>query len=239
MPDPLTVAACQPHVADDLTRNVATHVEAVRRAGARLVVFPELSLTGYDLAADAVDPGDPLLVPLVEACAAVGAVALVGAPARTDGVETIAALRVDEGGVAVAYRKQHLGRAEQERFTPGPAPVAIDVDGHRVALGICKDTGTAAHLRDVAVLRPDLYVAGLVHRPDELEEQRARAGRIARATGVPVVLASCAGPGGPAYPTTAGHSGVYAADGTALDEVGADPGAIARATLPGLGRSAG
>lgn len=241
VPDPLTVAACQPRVVGDLVADIEAHVEVLRRVGARLVAFPELSLTGYDLAADPVDPVDSRLAPLVEACAAVGAVALVGAPVRGDaGVEQIATLRVDRDGVSVAYRKRHLGGAERARFEPGPAAAAtIEVDGRRVGLGICKDTGTATHLRDVAALRPDLYLAGLVHHAEELGEQRARAVRIARATGAPVVLASCAGPSGPTYPVTAGHSGVYAADGTTLDEVGASPGEIARAALVGLGRSGG
>ncbi|WP_123389874.1 carbon-nitrogen hydrolase family protein [Nocardioides aurantiacus] len=241
MLDPLTVAACQPPVAvRDVCANVATHAEAVRRAGARLVAFPELSLTGYDLEADPVDVDDPALLPLVEACAGVGTVALVGAPVRTAaGVEHVATLRVDADGVGVAYLKTHLGGAEARRFAPGPGAAVTVVDGHRVALGICRDTGVAAHVRDVAAVGPDLYVAGLVHQPDELDEQRARAVRIARATGAPVVFASCAGPGGPSYPATAGHSGVHAADGTVLDEVDAEPGAIARATLAGLGRGAG
>ena len=240
MPGPLRVAACQPPVvAHDVAANVGAHVEAVRRAGARLVAFPELSLTGYDLDAEPVDPDDPVLLPLVEACAEVGAVALVGAPVRTQGSTHVATLRVDGGGASVAYRKSHLGGAEGVRFTPGPGALVIDLDGHRVGLGTCRDTGVAAHVRDVAALGIDLYVAGLVHHPEELPEQRARALRIARATGAPVVFASCAGPSGPSYPATAGHSGVYAADGTTLDEVDADPGQIARATLSGLGHRAG
>lgn len=45
MPDPLTVAACQPPVVvRNLAANVAAHVDGVRRAGARVVAFPELSL---------------------------------------------------------------------------------------------------------------------------------------------------------------------------------------------------
>ena len=89
----------------DLAANVAAHVEAVRRAGARLIAFPELSLTGYDLDADPVDVSDPALLPLVEACASVGAVALVGAPVRTAaGTEHVATLRVDADGVSACVR---------------------------------------------------------------------------------------------------------------------------------------
>ncbi|MFD9466696.1 nitrilase-related carbon-nitrogen hydrolase [Streptomyces sp. NPDC060027] len=55
MPEPLAVAVAQPRCASpDVAANAVLHAEAVRGAGARVVVFPELSLTGYDLAALAV-----------------------------------------------------------------------------------------------------------------------------------------------------------------------------------------
>jgi predicted amidohydrolase len=77
----LTVAAAQPRcVPKDVKCNALEHAALVLRADARLVVFPELSLTGYELDADPVSPGDPALAPLVAACAETESVALVGAP---------------------------------------------------------------------------------------------------------------------------------------------------------------
>ncbi|MFB6987174.1 nitrilase-related carbon-nitrogen hydrolase [Streptomyces sp. NPDC056178] len=62
---PLTVAVAQPGCTPlDIAANAAAHAEAVGRSGARLVVLPELSLTGYDLAAPAVSADDPRLRPL-------------------------------------------------------------------------------------------------------------------------------------------------------------------------------
>jgi predicted amidohydrolase len=56
MREALAVAAAQPPCASyDVAGNAAHHAAAVRAAGARVVVFPELSLTGYELAAR---PGD-------------------------------------------------------------------------------------------------------------------------------------------------------------------------------------
>jgi predicted amidohydrolase len=47
---PLSVAAAQPAcVGYDIAANAAAHAAAVRAAAARVVVFPELSLTGYEL----------------------------------------------------------------------------------------------------------------------------------------------------------------------------------------------
>lgn len=48
MREPLPIAVAQPLcVPYDVAANAAAHAAAVRSAGARVVVFPELSLTGY------------------------------------------------------------------------------------------------------------------------------------------------------------------------------------------------
>lgn len=228
----LTIAAAQPAcVASDVAGNARVHADAVRRAGVRLVVFPELSLTGYELDAEPVAATDPALAPLVHACAATGSVALAGAPvAGEQGRLFIAMLRIDGTGVGVAYRKTWLGGDEPGRFTRGDGPVVLEVDGWRLGLGICKDTGVFQHVAGIAALEVDAYVAGLVHHPEELPEQEARAVVIARACRAPVVFASFAGPTG-TYPQTAGCSAVWSPDGQVLAHAGTEPGGVARATL--------
>jgi predicted amidohydrolase len=90
---------CLPH---DVAANAVTHAATVRSARARLVVFPELSLTGYELDAPAVPVDDPRLTPIVEACAAAGSLALVGAPVQGDDARTyIAMLAIDGSGATV------------------------------------------------------------------------------------------------------------------------------------------
>jgi predicted amidohydrolase len=225
----LTVAAAQPRTAPkDIDANAREHARTIREANARLVVFPELSLTGYELDAPAVDPADPALRPILEACRATNTVAIAGAPAGGH----IAALRIDGDGAAVVYRKSFLGGDELTRFTPGPGAAAIELDGWRIGLGICKDTGVQEHIADTAALNVDLYVAGLVHLPEELSEQEARAQRITRACASYVAFASFAGPTGGGYDATAAHSAIYAPDGTKLADAGTAPGAIAHGRLP-------
>jgi predicted amidohydrolase len=230
---PLRVAAVQPRcTAGDVAANVLVHAAAVRAAQARLVVFPELSLTGYELEAGPVAVDDVALTPLVEACAEMGSLALVGAPvADAQGRAYIAMLRVDGAGVQVAYRKTWLGGVEPTRFTAGDGPVVLEVDGWRLGLGICKDTGVFRHVAGVAALGVDAYVAGLVHRPEELPEQEARAVVIARACRAFVVFASFAGPTGDVFTETAGSSAVWSPDGLAVARTGPEAGSIVRATV--------
>ena len=111
-----------------------------------MVVFPELSLTGHDVDAEAVAFDDVRLGPLVDSCAAVGSPALVGAPAESDEGSFITTLAIDHAGARVAYRKRWLEGSEPRRFRPGDEPTVLDVDGWRLGLGICKDTGAAQHI---------------------------------------------------------------------------------------------
>ncbi len=116
------------------------------RAGARLVVTPELSLCGYP-------PEDLVLRPaFVDACASelaalAGSVrrtpVIVGFPERDKGRchNALAVLR--DGRVTAVYRKQYLPNYtvfdEERYFEPGSAPCVIDLDGTKLGLIICED----------------------------------------------------------------------------------------------------
>jgi predicted amidohydrolase len=159
---PLTVAAVQPPCRPkDVRANALEHAATIRRSKARVVVFPELSLTGYELDADSVSPDDEALLPVVAACANSGTTAFIGAPVTGErNTVHIGTLQVSSEGVEVAYRKTYLGRDEAKRFSAGGGAVARDVDGWRVGIGICKDTDVDQHVADTAALHVDLYVAG-------------------------------------------------------------------------------
>jgi predicted amidohydrolase len=195
------------------------------------VIFPELSLTGYELEADPVSVSDEVLAPLIGACAEAASIALVGAPVEEDGLRFIAALRVDGRGATVAYRKSHLGGDEVALFAPGGGPTVLDVDGWRVGVAICKDTGVVEHTAATADLGIDVYAAGLVHPPSELVEQDARGQRIAATCRSYVAFASFAGPTGGGYDATAGESTIWAPDGCVLSRATAAPDDMAIAEL--------
>jgi predicted amidohydrolase len=212
--------------------NAVAHAATVRSAGARVVVFPELSLTGYELDAPAITAEDLRLGPIVEACAEAGSVALVGAPVRGQaGRSHIAMLAIDGAGATVAYKKMWLGTAESERFTPGGRPAVLDVDGWRLGLAICKDTGVPQHAFDTAALGIDAYVAGAVKSVEETALQDERARRVATDHQVWVAVASFAGSTGGGYAQAAGRSSIWTSDGLAIAQAGPEIGAVVQATL--------
>ena len=232
---PLTIAVAQPScVAYDVGANALTHAAMIRLADARVVVFPELSLTGYELDASTIGVDEPRLLAIVDACAAMESIALVGAPVDGEaGTVHLGMLAVDGNGVAVAYRKMWLGGAEPKRFSPGSMPAILEVDGWRLGLAICKDTGVPAHAAATVALGIDAYVAGILESAKDAAILEERARRVANDHHVWVAMASFAGATGGGYDEAAGRSGIWGPDGTVVDQAGPGTGALARATLTG------
>ncbi len=232
---PLVLAVAQPPtVSFDVAANALAHAAAVRQAEARLVVFPELSLTGYELDAPALDPGDPRLRPLVEACGETGTIALAGAPVSGEGNDlrpAIGVLAIDGTGARLVYRKMWLGGAEPELVSPGGRPAVVEVDGWRVGLAVCRDTGVPEHAAATAALGIDVYAAGVLECREDADVPERRARRIAAGHGVWVAIASFAGSTGGGYADAAGCSGIWARDGSLVGRAGTEPGGIVRATL--------
>lgn len=233
MREGIVIAVAQPRsVSFDVAANALIHAVAIRAASARVVVFPELSLTGYELDAPTIDARDPRLAPIVAACAETGSLALVGAPVQgAAGQRHIALLAVDGNGTSVAYRKTWLGGAEPDRFAPGDGPAVLEVDGWRLGLAICKDTGVPQHASDTASLGIDAYVAGTCESAEDATRQDERARRIATDHDVWVAFASFAGPTGGGYTDTAGRSGIWSADGAVVVQAGRGAGEVVRTTL--------
>ncbi|MEU8619726.1 carbon-nitrogen hydrolase family protein [Streptomyces sp. NPDC048623] len=147
----MMVAATQfAPVAGDIAANVrsmAGLIRAAGAAGARVVVFAELSVTGYEpsLIRDAPElvltEDDPRLEPVREACREVSAAAVVNGPVRTPGSRPGLATLVigPDGGLLTRYDKQHLYGVEAEVFEPGTVDGRFALDGVRFALATCYD----------------------------------------------------------------------------------------------------
>jgi len=236
MPDvvaPLIIAVAQPFtVSHDVAGNAQRHAALIGQSGAHVVVFPEMSLTGYELSAPAIDPADDRLKPLLDACKEHGAVALVGAPVHAPGgAASIGLLSVGALGVSVAYRKMWLSGPEARSFMPGDRPGVIKVRGWRLGLAVCKDTGVLQHASDTAELGMDIYVAGVLEHQADEDVQPVRAQGVAAAHGVWVAVASFAGSTGEGFNSAAGGSGIWRPDGTVAARAGPRSGEVVVTTV--------
>lgn len=229
---PLTVAVVQQEPTwGDVPAAVARHATAVRAAGdqgARLAVFPELSLTGYDLAFLTSEPGasawfapdDARLDPLRDACAASGVTALVGAPVRDSAHRLLAALRVDPSGDVHVHAKSHLHGAEHAVFESRPPSEPFELDGWKVGVAICFDLAHPTHAAAAAAAGADLYAAGVVY--DAGDARRFDVHGAARAVDQRLVVAAANYAGDRPGATSCGASAVWHPDGSVLALAGQD-----------------
>ncbi|HTA34656.1 MAG TPA: NAD+ synthase [Solirubrobacteraceae bacterium] len=145
----MRLALCQMNATvgdiDGNAQRIREGMRAAGEAGAELVLFPELALTGYP-------PEDLLLKEhfLADAAAALrelaadarGLVAVVGYPERATDVYNAAAVLAD-GAVHAVYRKVYLPNYgvfdEQRYFQAGPAGAVIDIGRERIGMTVCED----------------------------------------------------------------------------------------------------
>lgn len=155
----LRIAAVQAEsVPGDIIANIASAARWVRAAsaqGARLVVFPEAFVTGYDEAVFAAGPTGFDFAPLQSAVDETGAVAVMNTP--FDG--RLASLVFAPGTAPLpAYAKQHLHASERAHFSPGEGGATIEVDGVPVALSVCYDANFPEHAAAAAADGALVYV---------------------------------------------------------------------------------
>lgn len=219
----LTLAAAQSiSIAGDVPANIARHLTFMRRAveqGVQLLVFPELSLTGYEpsLAADlAIAPDDAVLAPLREMARELHMTAVVGMPIRlAPGAEVlIGALVLAADGSLAVYSKQHLHPGEEVAFAPGVGGAALEWGDDRVALAVCADFSHASHPRQAAALGANVYAAGVLISEGGYAPDTALLQGYAAEHSMVVLMANHGGPTGGW--TCAGRSAIWAADGSLI-----------------------
>ncbi|SHF27670.1 Predicted amidohydrolase [Marinomonas polaris DSM 16579] len=157
----VAVAQAQPY-AGDIRANVRQSVALIRQAAeqeARVVLLPEKFLSGYepDLIksnpeAYAISPHDERLDPIAAACRESGVTAIVGAATWQADRFYISSVCFNEQGERIMdYHKRALFSSEADFFTPGSEAGVLHIDGWKLGLAICYDSGFAEHARSAAV----------------------------------------------------------------------------------------
>ncbi|MBY8947295.1 carbon-nitrogen hydrolase family protein [Pseudomonas sp. SH10-3B] len=221
-----TLAAAQSiSIAGDVPANIERHLAFMRVAaqqGVQLLVFPELSLTGYEssLAAElAIAPEDKMLAPLREMARELRMTAVVGMPIRLTpqaGV-LIGALVLGADGSLAVYTKQHLHAGEEVAFVAGQGGAALEWGDDRIALAVCADFSHASHPRAAAQAGATVYAAGVLISEGGYATDSALLQGYAAEHGLLVLMANHGGPSGGW--TCAGRSAIWAADGSLLAAV--------------------
>ncbi len=191
----------------DFEGNTRRVIETVKRAervhSAPVVVFPELTLSGYP-------PEDLLLRPSIELrvnqslaqiCAGLTgeAYAVIGYPRREGGALYNVAGVIHRGEIIAEYRKQCLPNYqvfdEKRYFQPGREACVVDIHGVAVGLSICEDIWEEAPTQQASEAGASLLLnlnSSPYHRGKRSERWDLVARR-ARSGGFPVVYVNQVG----------------------------------------------
>jgi predicted amidohydrolase len=131
---------------DDLAANLDAHAELLQSAApGDLVLFPEMSLTGYQdpviYAKRLVGLDHPAVLELVAATGNGGACACFGIAERgPDGLPYITQVVAADGKLLGVQRKRYLGEGE-EAFTAASGDAVFEHGGTRFGIAICAEAG--------------------------------------------------------------------------------------------------
>ncbi|RDB46551.1 carbon-nitrogen hydrolase family protein [Tsukamurella tyrosinosolvens] len=167
----------------DVARNLAAIDGAAARAaesGARLLVTPEMSVTGYDIGAEVARLARPRGGEYHDALTAIASrhdLTVVGGYAERDGdrVFNAATVVAPDGTELAHYRKTHLfGDLDRNAFAPGDElPVTFPLGGLTCGLLICYDVEFPEAVRAHAEAGTDLLLipTGLMEPFGRIAEQ--------------------------------------------------------------------
>ena len=224
-------------------------VAQAAKAGARVVVTPEMVITGYpieDLAlrASFQRASADATVALAADLAADGyggiTVVLGTLGVNAEGKPTNDAIVIENGAITARYSKHHLpnyGVFDERRiFAPGDASLTIDVDGRKLGIVICEDIWQDGG--PVAALAHEDIDALLVLNGSPFEEGKGRvrtdlARKRAAEVGAPLLYVNMWG--GQDDLVFDGHSFVVAADGAWMANAPGFEDALLQWTLPERG----
>ena len=195
---PITIALAQLPVSKAaVNENLQTHLAYIERAaalGANVVAFPELSLTGYELALLnqlTMPRHDKTFAALSASAVATNTVVIAGCPLQNpNGKPYIAAVICFPSGEHTFYLKQHLHEGEGVYCAPGHESGLINVNGIRIALAVCADFTHPSHAATAAAQQADVYLASALISPGGYAKDAELLAAIAQSHQLPVLLAN-------------------------------------------------
>ncbi|MCP4746198.1 MAG: carbon-nitrogen hydrolase family protein [Desulfobacteraceae bacterium] len=200
-------------VKGDVSANIRTHLNAVSKAaehGISYIVFPELSLTGYEpqlLAQTAFSDNDPQLTPLKRAAVYHKIHIAAGAPLKSGSLPHIAEFIMMPDGYTETYSKMNLHSGEKKYFSAGKKFHSVSLGGLNIFNAICADTNNPKHVETCTDMDASVYIAGVLISDNGYETDTRKLKSYAEKFGLLVGMANHNRPTGGLTP--AGKSAIW------------------------------
>lgn len=184
----------------DIPANIAHHKKLIGLAilhAADLIIFPELSLTGYEpkLAKElAIDPDDPWLEDFQKISDAKDIMIGVGMPVRSEAGILIGMFLFQPHRSRQLYTKQYLHADEEPYFVNGRQSVFLSGGGNRIAPAICYELSVPEHAENAFRNGANIYMASVAKTAAGVVKAAETLSGIADRYAMTVLMSNCVGP---------------------------------------------
>ncbi|WP_417449493.1 carbon-nitrogen hydrolase family protein [Kordiimonas sp.] len=218
VPTGYTIAAAQYTARrGDISANLGSHMRMAgmaAQAGVDFLVFPELSVTGYEMdLAESLQstPDDAMFAPLQTFASQHDMRVMVGMPLRAPSGKPYLGSVILGGAAPVAYHKVHVHKSEEPYFQPDDKVGMAEHKGTKLGLAICADLNHPSHAARAADCGADIYAASALISVEGYDREAKMLEGYARAHDIAVMLSNYAGKSGPYTPP--GGSAIWAPGG--------------------------
>lgn len=211
-------------VKGDIEKNIETHIAWVKQAISKrsdLIVFPELSLTGYEpelvknLATDQNDQRFDCFQKLSdENNITIG----VGFPTKNAGELYISMIVFQPKKGRITYSKQYLYPTEVSTFTAGVSQLILKYETEIVAPAICYELSNKEHYEYAAQNKATVYLASVLNSVGGIDADLKKLSDIAKNYKMVTFMANFIGESG-GY-KCAGKSSVWNKNGEIIKQLG-------------------
>jgi predicted amidohydrolase len=194
----LCVAQTRP-IKGDIPSNIERHKSLIRLAvslGAEIIVFPELSITGYEptLAKElATGPDDRRFDDFQRIADTNGVTLGVGVPTHVESGVSITLVLFQPRQARQTYSKQYLHPDEEPFFVSGSSSLDLFGNQAKIAPAICYETSIAEHAEGACRRGAKTYVASVAKSASGVANAIERLSGIAKTYSMTVLMANCVG----------------------------------------------
>ena len=207
----------------DISQNREGHKRLITLAvanGAHMIIFPELSITGYEpeLAKElATDQDDSRLQEFQQISDAGNITIGVGMPLKGDAGILIGMIIFQPHQPAQTYSKQHLHEDEFPYFVNGQGQVFLTAQNNTIAPAICYELSVPAHAENAHKQGANIYIASVAKTAGGMEKAGKSLADTARKYKMTVLISNSVGPSDNF--TGAGRSAIWNSNGELLKQL--------------------
>ena len=209
----------------NIEKNLENHLKWIKKAilnDVDLVVFPELSLTGYepDLAKELATNQDDKRLDEIQILSDKNGITIgVGLPTKKEGNLFVSMIIFQPHKKRITYSKQYLYPTETSIFTPGTNPLVLNLGTEVVSPAICYELSNKEHYEYANLNNATIYIASVLNSVDGVDADIKKLSDIAKNNNMITFMANYVGKSG-GY-ECAGKSSVWNKKGELIEQLGA------------------